>query len=424
MVQHSPEVVVARQPIFNADLLVVGYELLFRDSVGAGSVGAGTTVAAHAGLVHGGPATIAAGDCDTDVDEVRDRRTATVLASALSVGLDRLVGDKDIFCNAGREVLSGAVPLLLPPDRTTIEVIDVTEYDVEIEDGCRRLRRAGYGVALDGFTWFTDAERLLQHASVVKLDVQALGVQRACELAERCREFGLARVAHKVETAAELEQCGHYAFEMLQGYALARPLEIRGTGLDASTLGVMQLAAAVLDEGTDIAEVERIVRRDPGLTVQLLEVASIPPLGELRRTVRSIRQALVLLGTQRLRSWVMLLMLRSSRPMPTDELVGVLARARMCELLADGRDAPFAFTAGMVSALDRLLGLPAEELATALPLDDELLAAAFAGTTPVGTLVRAVTEFEAGGPGDAAMHAVSARSLDWAVQSAELLEVN
>ena len=389
------QVIVGRQPVYDADLMIAGYELLFRDQ-GA--------------------------DDAPLADRYGDEMTATVLSRALSIGLDRLVGDKSVYCNADRGVLTGAVPLLLPPDRTIVEIRETVHYDTEIDDGCRALRAAGYRIALANFTWFDGADELIRHASVVKLDVHRLGVDQALRLGERCRPFGVRLLAGKLDTAAELDVFLEHGFDLFQGYALARPITVRGAGLDASALAVLQVAAAVLDERTDIADVERIVRRDPALTVQLLEVASIGPMGYLRRSVTSIRDALVLLGTQRLRSWVTLLMLRSSRGVEPDGLLTVLVRARMCELLADRAEASSAFTTGMVSGLDRLLGMPAAELVDVLPLDRQLLDAAFGGAGEVGQLVRRVIDWESGAGTDGEQESVAPQALEWAVQSAELLE--
>lgn len=396
MAMDATHVVVGRQPIFDRDLFIVGYELLFRSEPFSDRVRAGTP---------------------------GDEMTASVFSGALSIGLHRLVGDKAIFCNADRGVLSGSVPLLLPPDRTTVELTDCTRFDAEIEAGCRTLVEAGYRLALDDFTWFPQIEQLLALASVVKIDVRRGGIDHALKLADRVHTFGVQTVAHKVETEAELERCLAAGFDMFQGFALARPTSVTGATLEASELGVLQISAAALDARTDIAEVERTVRRDPALAVQLLEIASIGPLGDMRRPVRSIREALVLLGTQRLRSWVTLLMLRTRRQTAADELLTVLARARVCELLANPDDAAFAFTAGMVSAMDRFLGIPAPELSQLLPLGDEILQAAFAGVGEVGRLVQRVIRAESGGPTDAAVQAATTPALDWAMQSAELLEL-
>ena len=396
----TTQVVVGRQPVFDADLGVIGYELLFRQE------DRDETSASH---LHDG-----------------DEMTTAVFHSAVSIGLDRLVGDKTIFCNADRGVLTGAVPIPLPPERTVVEVLESVRFDAEIDAGCRALRAAGYRLALDDFEWFDGAERLVEQAAVVKIDVRQLGPDSSLDLMQRCRPYGVQLLAEKVETPDELAFYRGHGFDLYQGFALARPTALSARILEPSALGVLQIASAVLDERTDFDEVERILRRDPALAVQLLQVASIGPVGGLRRPVRSIREALVLLGTHRVRTWISLLMLRSSNAGSPDDLVTVLARARMCELLAcrdNSEQAAFAFTAGMVSALDRLLGPPATQLTTVLPLDGQLLGAAFGTDSSMGRLVHRVIDFESGGPPAgpdeefAALRDVSASALDWAVRS-------
>jgi len=84
------DVVVRRQPIFDRDKAVIGYELLFRTS-GApfGLGGAGETAGARGDLL-----------------------TAEVLFRSVSIGVDRLVGNKKLFCRASRGVLVGDVPIV------------------------------------------------------------------------------------------------------------------------------------------------------------------------------------------------------------------------------------------------------------------------------------------------------------------------
>jgi EAL and modified HD-GYP domain-containing signal transduction protein len=392
---RATEVVVGRQPVFDASMAIVGYRLSTRELRSTDPTGA---------------------------QECVQPNSANTLSAALTVGIDRLVGNKSVFYDTHRGELTRAVPLLLSPKRLVVVVRDAAPLVPETVYACRALRLAGYRVALENFDWFDGAEELLPHASLVMLDVTALGASRTLELAERCREFGVERLAANVMAQEDLTLFRQYGCEYFTGYALARPTAVRGTGMEASLIGILQLAAAVLDDDTDLDEVERIVRRDPALTVQLLQVASVGSPGELRRPARSIREALVLMGTRRLRSWVSLLSLCSSAVAPADDLVTVLTRARMCELLAYGEtQAAFAFTAGMISALDRLLGIPADMLAEHLPLDDELLDAAFNGPGEPGELVRRVIEFESGNRSDNHLQEIAMHALDWALQSAEVL---
>ena len=93
-----------------------------------------------------------------------EQMTAQVVLGALTIGLDQLVGDKVMFCNAERGALTGATPVTLPPPRTVIEVLETVDVDDEAVQGCRELVEAGFRLALDDFTWMPGAERLLELA--------------------------------------------------------------------------------------------------------------------------------------------------------------------------------------------------------------------------------------------------------------------
>src|SRR5579875_3177917 len=98
------DVLVGRQPIFDATRAVVGYELLFR-----------TDGAQSAGLP----------------DE--RRATATVVAGSLTeFGLDRLVGARRAWINVGRSFLLDGLAGTLPPARTVLEILEDQLIDDEL----------------------------------------------------------------------------------------------------------------------------------------------------------------------------------------------------------------------------------------------------------------------------------------------------
>jgi EAL and modified HD-GYP domain-containing signal transduction protein len=113
---------------------------------------------------------------------------------------------------------------------------------------------------------------------------------------------------------------------------------------------------------------------------------------------------------------------RSSGSNRTDALIVALVRARMCALLAGphGIDPGFAFTAGLLSALDRLLGIPIDEIGRNVDVDVELGAAAFQRWGPVGALVAAAADYQvaldAGDPiPPGEVDPVAARAFAWAL---------
>jgi EAL and modified HD-GYP domain-containing signal transduction protein len=402
------EVVVGRQPVFDRDRNVVGYELLYRDVAATGLEAQGSW---------------------SDED---DLMTSTVLFSSVAIGIARLVGDKLAFCNAGRRVLVGADPVVLPPSQTVIEVDSAITADDEVVAGCGQLVGRGFLLALDHYRADPSSERLEALASIVKIDPAGLAVDELAALVARSHDMGAIAVAERVETTAELERCRRLGFDLFQGYALSRPRLVPGRMLDASSLGRLRLAAALLETETSADRLEEIVRAEPAMAYQLLQVAGLGADHGLRRRVQSLREALVLVGWRRLQSWVAFLLLTCKGTTSAEEVTTALARARACELLAariDARRAGLAFVAGMVSSFDVLLGMPIEEVLLTLPLDGELHEAVL-GKGEVGSLVADVADHQAGmvtgalrsGIDEVSLHKASLAGLAWAVRvAAELM---
>lgn len=363
----APAVAVGRQAIVDRERRVVGYELLYRS------------------LQPGSP--LPSGE----------QMTADVVLGALTIGVGQLVGDKVIFCNAERNVLTGESSVTLPAHRTIIEVLETVTVDDEVLEGCAALVDEGYRLALDDFVWFEGAERLLELASIVKLDVRTSSREEVEELARRCAPYDVRLLAEKLETDDELAWAMELGFDYFQGYAIERPVVVRSSALPPSVAGHVQLAATMLTEDIDFDELERILRPEPGLVLQVLQLASVGAHRGLRRDVQTVREALVILGTVKIRQWVALTLLSGRPGAGTDGLATALVRARTCELLAESRrlgDPEFAFTAGLLSALDLLLGASLEEVATNLDLPAAVKAAAFRHEGPVGELVGEVTAYQ------------------------------
>ncbi|HEY7946645.1 MAG TPA: EAL domain-containing protein [Acidimicrobiales bacterium] len=403
------DVMVGRQSIFDRDRKVFGYELLFRAL-------SGPTAAEAAGTLG-------------------DQMTADVMFNSVSIGIDRLVGDKMLFCNASRGVLTGVVPVLLPPDRTVVEVLEAVVPPAEALPGCRRLREEGFTLALDNVSVFDNVERLVELASYVKIDLRATDMAELPPLVDKCHEFDVALIAEKVETQEDFDRCQEMGFDYFQGYLLAQPCRIPGRALDPGRVSQLRIAAHLLDSECPIAELEDIVRRDPVMTLQLLQLASVGAAGGMRRTVRTVREALVLVGWRRLQSWVSLLLICGKGQASEEEMTTALTRARMCELAArsiDPSPSESAFTAGMLSAFDVLLQIPLDEVLRDLPLDDDLRQALLEREGPLGRLVADVADYQLGRPEEATrsglpdtvLSSTALEALMWSVEMTSAVAVS
>lgn len=363
---------VGRQPIVDTARSVVGYELLFRGH------GDATTSGAESGVDPGDAAT-----------------TAVILATFTSFGLRQLVGEGVAFVNLTRPFFVSDEAVPFAPAGTVLEVLETFPVDGEVAAGVRRLREAGFAVALDDFLWDqTDRVGLLDDVTHVKVDISQLPADGLADTVARLRHHDVTLVAERIETAQDLRRCTELGFELFQGYHLLRPETVSTTALAPSAVSALEVLSLLADPELPIEELEQVVYRDAGLTVRVLQAANAAASGA-RRRFASVREALVMLGTQRLKSWVMLMVAADAGGPDTARLTDAVVRARTCELLAAdaGVRPDVAFTAGLVSRLDVVLGIPFDIVVDRLGLAGELREALVDGTGPLGALLRDVEDY-------------------------------
>jgi EAL and modified HD-GYP domain-containing signal transduction protein len=147
---------------------------------------------------------------------------------------------------------------------------------------------------------------------------------------------------------------------------------------------------------SDFDELERMIVRDVGMSHKLLRYANSALFFPSQR-VSSVHEAMVILGARAVQRFATVLVLSGVRDQPHALLVTALVRGLMCELLCDEparRDR--AFTVGMFSVINRLLGMPMREALEALPLADDVVAALLRGEGPDGRNLRLVLAWEMG----------------------------
>jgi c-di-GMP-related signal transduction protein len=369
---------VGRQPIFDSKLTVHGYELLFR------------------------------GESATDADAM----TADVLVhSGLDLGLTSLVGDKPAYINVSRPYLVGEQEVPFSPKQVVVEVLEDVPRDPEVVAGCRQLTLNGYTLALDDYVWGGDGDPLLRYASVVKLDVLALPGERLAEAVLHCSAYGVRLVAEKVETKEALLMCEALGFDLYQGYLLSRPDTIEGRALTHSKVACLQALDRLCDPTSSLDEVEAIVKTDAALSARFMRAAGTGTARGLYRHLSSVRDALVILGERRLRAWISLMLLAGAEGGCQERFVIAMTRARMAELLAQRvapRLADAAFTVGLVSSLDLLLGAALPAVVEAMALSPEVGEAVLQRSGILGAVLSEVLAQELGEAGPPVLPEMSA----------------
>ena len=161
---------------------------------------------------------------------------------------------------------------------------------------------------------------------------------------------------------------------------------------------VVELINAV-DREEPVSRLEAILKRDPTLAFRLMRYLNSPAFG-LKVEISSFGHALMLLGYQRLKRWLALLLASSSKDANAKpSMYAALRRGLLMEeLVRHNDDAELRgemFICGVFSLLDRLLQQPLDELLKSLPVPERVrqaLSGEGGALLPYLDLVRAIEQ--------------------------------
>ena len=364
------EVHVARQPIFNTEKNVIGYELLFRN-----------------------------GTDDFFPGSDSDQATADVINSSFFLKIvDDLTGGKKAFINFTPRLIKQQIMTILPSQSLAVELTETFEKDPEVLEACRQLKEKGYMVVLDDFVFYKNSDALIKVADMVKVDFVATKEVERKSIAQRIKPFGVSLLAEKVESYFDFKQAKELGYEYFQGYFFGRPEVFSGRDIPGYTVNYLNMLREASRSEIDFDKLEQIFRRDVALSFKILKFINSAFFG-VRNKVSSVRQALVLLGRKEILKWVSLLALQNIAQDKPDEVVVLsLIRARFGELLALKlgwtKRSDQAFLVGLFSLVDAMLDRPMDDILRELPLDDEIIVALLRGDNDLGRMNAMARHYE------------------------------
>ena len=310
----------------------------------------------------------------------RDHTLASDVALVLNVvsqsGAHLINTQADLFLNATHESLTGAHWDFLVPQRTIIEVPPVAGHAPgrveEVRLQLQALRKRGFRLAFNHTVVAPVYKSWQGIADFVKVDVGAIEPNKMKLLLDAIQNrTGAMAIAEKVESAAQFDVLKGIGFHFFQGYWFSRPEVFKSLTINPSLASAANLFNK-LQSDAELEDIELAIKKYATLGYNLLRLINSAGLG-LRTKIASIRQAVMLLGNDRLQRWAALLMTAGIDGKPS--LAGNMAvvRAKMMELLAENDFSPEekeeAFLIGLFSLLDRMLGCPMAEALPLLKLD-------------------------------------------------------
>lgn len=296
----------AKQPILDLNGNTYGYALLYRN----------TSTAEHYDGTDG------------------DKSTADVINSIFFGAINSgFLEGKRAFLKFTENLILEKIALLLPKDRVVIEIGDNIGITDQVIACCKELSENGYVIALSDCFNCENIKSLLDFSQIVKINFQN-DIKYIENAAAQYKEHKKILLAEKIETVEEAECAKKIGCTLLQGYFFAQPLIVAGNAYSPMANTFSRLMNCLWEIKVDIDVLSSIVSNDPFMAAKLLRLVN-SIRSDMSEHISSIKQAVLLLGINKLKDWIYLVGLQSLYQDGPDEKIKVaLFRAIFCREIA------------------------------------------------------------------------------------------
>ena len=283
-----------------------------------------------------------------------------------------LLNDSVLFFEATPALIAADVVHTLPAKNTVFRLTAADLADAETHQMVTTLRQQGYGFSLCDADTVAPDSPLLALVSHVEGNFGS-GIENAHAVSDEAHASPIKVVRHLADWQ-EYDRCAAAGLQAFIGKLYLTPrLDEQKKGLNSAQLIIVELMQMVR-QNADVRELENVLKRDAALAYKLFRYINNVGFG-LGAEIQSLRHAVTMLGYSPLYRWLSLLLATAGAGSDSALLMQTaIVRGRFSELAGHGilpkNEAENLFVVGMFSLLDRLLGIPMEEVLGKIQLSE------------------------------------------------------
>ena len=326
------------------------------------------------------------------------------LAMLNVVGLEALTMNRPIFIPVNRYMLLSRLEIqsAQPADKLffLINGNEISEANHYIENMIR-LRKLGFGFALQMINNFERIRPLLPYCSYVFFDARVSGDAIEEEIRERITdEFTDLKVVYvNIESHEEFDILKNNKGSLFQGPFYSLPLTKGKQDVEPFQANLINLVNMVNRPEIDFEEVSQIVAEDPAMAVSLLRMVNSVHFA-LKERIKSINQAVVMVGQKEICKWVTAIATKQLGAEKPSELTRLaLIRAKFAEEMGIKfgykQHSDSIFLVGLFSVLGAMLDMPMDEALKLVNVTSDIYDALVTKTGKFGFIHHFIIEYEA-----------------------------
>lgn len=375
--QEQKQLLVVKQPIFDRDKSVWGYRFVVND------------VMAREGIEHG---------CD-DAELVAEQ-----VASMSTCGTGCPIGKKLFLSITGENLIDRSV---LPEnlDNCIVTMSGKAANDSQCTHLSEAISGGGGSLALDYDVEADVLESLMGKCDIVKVSMADKRPAEIVALRKKFKGFQGKLLAANVEDWETYEGARALGFKYFQGSFFGVPEVKEAEGLQSTSVSKLQLLGELNNPDCGMEDLASIIASDISLSYRILQYINSASFG-FRTQIKSIQQAVALLGLKELKHWATVVVMTDIDSTPKGEEVAYTAlhRARFLSRFAEmskglSQSSESMFMLGLFSKLDALLSFPMEKALENIPLDEDIMAGLCGVANEYRGLIRMMEAVEAGNCG-------------------------
>lgn len=357
-----------RQPIVDQDQNVLGYEILYNSN------------AQESAAV--------------------DTYTSNTVESFLTqVNTEKFLDGKVAFLTFSPNLLFRNIPQIFDSHKLVIQIDETILIYPMAQKTVNQYRDKGYKVAICGFGFSPRYFNCLDMVDYIKLNFAATDKKSYENIVMMAKQFGKEIIAYNVNTMEDHTLAEQLGIRYMQGSCIGKSKQMKTTDIGYLQSNFFQFMAEVTKEEPDMDKIEEIISRDVTLTFSLIKLVNSAYFA-LRNQVKSVREALMVLGLGQLKKWVYILSFKNGQiDAPSEVIRTSFLRATFCSALVPyAKSVPLsaseAYLMGMFSTLDSLMDISLETALAELPIPEEIKHALLTHEGPSGQLYDLVLAYE------------------------------
>lgn len=389
---------IVREPLLNSEERVLGYELFWQHANVPGRAPTASEIVSLAQFV---------------ADHLNNSDSGALL------------GDQTLFIEAVPGLLEHEAFSALPPKGTVIALRGGDIAGEEAVAAIRAMRAKGYGISIRDANLASIDKSLLPHISHFEMQVGSADFVQQVQYFRSLGTSSLRLVARNVGSWQAYDLCAQLGMHAFVGqlHLAPRPGN-RSKELNPAQTMILQLMDMVR-RNADVRQLEDVLKRDAALSYKLLRYINSAGFG-LGCEIQSLKHAVTMLGYSPLYRWLALLLATATTTGYSPVLMQTaVIRGRFSELLGSTflprNEAENLFVAGMFSLLDKLLGVPMEDVLEKIQLSESVTQALLSREGIYGPFLALAEACELNSPGVDSMAmslCISAKQVNQAQMSA------